>query len=229
MLAPVLSCYAELTLRCTILCCTSLMHRAAAAAALHCTAVGVDNMFILAASLDKQAASVAHPLPHRVGKALAAVGPSITLAGAVVVVDRFASCSLVSTCMQLQLPPLMLCDILLPFVLYLWSAASCEVVAFALGSLTSMPALRNFSGWWVDSAVVVSAKTTSPHPPPFESIGQLLCAVCAALAVLLDFLLQVTAFVALLALDTQRRECGSSNSSSGGNSSGSGARSWGAM
>ena len=57
------------------------------------------------------------------------------------------------------------------------SAASCEVVAFALGGLTSMPALRNFS-------------------------------VCAALAVLLDFLLQVTAFVALLALDTRRLEQG---------------------
>lgn len=56
-------------------------------------------------------------------------------------------------------------------------AASCEVVAFSLGGLTSMPALRNFS-------------------------------VCAALAVLLDFLLQVTAFVALLALDTRRLEQG---------------------
>ncbi|PRW56197.1 Niemann-Pick C1 [Chlorella sorokiniana] len=96
-------------------------------------AVGVDNMMILAAALEQQPAS--HPLAHRVGLALAAVGPSITL------------------------------------------AASCEVVAFSLGGLTSMPALRNFS-------------------------------ICAALAVLLDFLLQVTAFVALLALDTRRLEQG---------------------
>ncbi len=43
------------------------------------TAVGVDNMMILATALEQQPAS--HPLPHRVGLALAAVGPSITLAG----------------------------------------------------------------------------------------------------------------------------------------------------
>ena len=43
-------------------------------------------------------------------------------------------------------------------------AACCEVLAFGLGSLTSMPAVRNFS-------------------------------ICAALAVLLDFLLQVTTSV----------------------------------
>ncbi|KAL4457923.1 hypothetical protein ABPG75_012788 [Micractinium tetrahymenae] len=96
-------------------------------------AVGVDNMFILAAALQQQPAT--HPLPHRVGLALAAVGPSITL------------------------------------------AASCEVVAFALGGLTDMPALRNFS-------------------------------ICAALAVLLDYLLQITAFVALLTLDSRRIEQG---------------------
>lgn len=46
-------------------------------------AVGVDNMMILAAALDQQPAS--HPLAHRVGLALAAVGPSITLAGALAV------------------------------------------------------------------------------------------------------------------------------------------------
>ncbi|EFN58463.1 hypothetical protein CHLNCDRAFT_6284, partial [Chlorella variabilis] len=108
-------------------------------------AVGVDNMFILAAALQRQPET--HPLPHRLGLALAAVGPSITLAGQ-------------------------------------WAGragglgfASCEVVAFALGGLTSMPALRNFS-------------------------------ICASLAVLLDYLLQVTAFVALLALDARRLEQG---------------------
>eukprot|EP00878_Enallax_costatus_P015127 GHUV01015839.1.p1 GENE.GHUV01015839.1~~GHUV01015839.1.p1 ORF type:complete len:1041 (+),score=174.75 GHUV01015839.1:474-3596(+) len=52
-------------------------------------------------------------------------------------------------------------------------AASCEVLAFGLGSLTPMPAVRNFS-------------------------------ICAATAVLLDFILQVTVFVALLVLDTTR-------------------------
>ena len=36
-------------------------------------------MFIISAALQQQPAS--HPLPHRVGLALAAVGPSITLAG----------------------------------------------------------------------------------------------------------------------------------------------------
>ena len=54
-------------------------------------------------------------------------------------------------------------------------AAACEVAAFALGGLTSMPALQAFS-------------------------------LTAAAAVGLDFVLQVTAFVALLALDTARRE-----------------------
>jgi Niemann-Pick C1 protein len=56
-------------------------------------------------------------------------------------------------------------------------AAACEVLAFGLGALTPMPAVRNFS-------------------------------LCAAAAVALDFALQVTAFVALLALDTRRIEQG---------------------
>jgi hypothetical protein len=74
----------------------------AGATAVAAAAVGVDNMFILAHSLADQLDPRA-PLPHRVGLALAGVGPSITL------------------------------------------AASCEVVAFAMGAMTSMPALRNFS------------------------------------------------------------------------------------
>ncbi|KAF6262418.1 multidrug efflux transporter AcrB transmembrane domain-containing protein [Scenedesmus sp. NREL 46B-D3] len=52
-------------------------------------------------------------------------------------------------------------------------AASCEVLAFGLGALTPMPAVRNFS-------------------------------ICAATAVLLDFILQVTVFMALLVLDSRR-------------------------
>ncbi|EIE26672.1 multidrug efflux transporter AcrB transmembrane domain-containing protein [Coccomyxa subellipsoidea C-169] len=92
-------------------------------------AVGVDNMFILANELDRTDASL--PLPERLGRTLAAAGPSISL------------------------------------------AATAEVVAFGLGAFSTMPAVRNFS-------------------------------ICAALAVLLDFCLQVTAFVALLALDAQR-------------------------
>lgn len=56
-------------------------------------------------------------------------------------------------------------------------AAACEVLAFALGGLTGMPAIRNFS-------------------------------LCAAAAVALDYLLQVTAFVAVLALDQARLEVG---------------------
>ena len=85
-------------------------------------AVGVDNMFILAHALHKQAPTA--PLAQRMGHALAAVGPSITL------------------------------------------AASCEVVAFGMGALSGMPAVRNFS-------------------------------ICAALAVALDFLLQVSGATAL--------------------------------
>lgn len=41
-------------------------------------AVGVDNMFILANELDRTDARL--PLPERVGRTLASVGPSITLA-----------------------------------------------------------------------------------------------------------------------------------------------------
>ena len=52
-------------------------------------------------------------------------------------------------------------------------AAFCEVTAFALGAMASMPALQNF-------------------------------AMCAALAVAINFLLQISAFPALLALDSQR-------------------------
>lgn len=79
-------------------------------------AVGVDNMFILAHALQLQDQSLA--VPERLGRALAAAGPSITL------------------------------------------AAACEALAFGLGGLTSMPAVRNFS-------------------------------LCAAVAVLLDYALQV--------------------------------------
>lgn len=64
-------------------------------------AVGVDNMFILAHALDREDPAV--PLRDRVGRALAAAGPSITL------------------------------------------AASCQIVAFLLGLLSPMPAIRNFS------------------------------------------------------------------------------------
>lgn len=56
-------------------------------------------------------------------------------------------------------------------------AASCETLAFLLGAITPMPAVRNFS-------------------------------LCAALAVLLDFILQVTMFVAFLSLDLKRMEAG---------------------
>lgn len=88
-------------------------------------AVGVDNMFILAHALERRppgtlqgsAAGSADTLPARLGAALAAAGPSVTL------------------------------------------AAVAEALAFALGGLSGMPAVRNFS-------------------------------LAAALAVLLDYLLQ---------------------------------------
>ena len=88
-------------------------------------AVGVDNMFILAHALERRppntlpgaASGSVETLPERLGAALAAAGPSVTL------------------------------------------AAIAEALAFALGSLSGMPAVRNFS-------------------------------LAAALAVLLDYLLQ---------------------------------------
>lgn len=135
--------------------------------------VGVDNMMILAAALEQQPA--AHPLEHRVGLALAAVGPSITLAGGCLRVRAssrlvFLSTNLTPTTQTLQSTPTTHPN---PPPQPAPLAASCEAVAFALGAMTSMPALRAFSA-------------------------------CAALAVALDFALQVTAFVALLALDGKR-------------------------
>jgi Niemann-Pick C1 protein len=53
-------------------------------------------------------------------------------------------------------------------------AAACETVAFALGSLTRMPAVQSFAAY-------------------------------AAIAIAADFVLQITFFVALLTLDSQRR------------------------
>ena len=76
-------------------------------------------MFILAHALQQQDQTL--PVPERLGRALAAAGPSITL------------------------------------------AAACEALAFGLGGFTSMPAVRNFS-------------------------------MCAAVAVLLDYALQVSMF-----------------------------------
>ena len=87
-------------------------------------AVGVDNMFILAHALQQQDPSL--PIPKRLGRALAAAGPSITL------------------------------------------AAACEALAFGLGGLTTMPAVRNFS-------------------------------LCAAVAVLLDYALQVSHYTPRIA------------------------------
>jgi hypothetical protein len=81
-----------------------------------------------------------------------------------------------------------------------------------------MPALRNFAGErgaaaphgclphraaWLGRPPLT---LRLPHVPP--RARPLCAAVCASLAVLLDFLLQVTAFVALLALDTRRLEQG---------------------
>jgi len=43
-------------------------------------AVGVDNLFIISQALDRQ--PIGAPLPARMGAALAAAGPSITLAAA---------------------------------------------------------------------------------------------------------------------------------------------------
>eukprot|EP00252_Welwitschia_mirabilis_P020709 TRINITY_DN5121_c0_g1_i1.p1 TRINITY_DN5121_c0_g1~~TRINITY_DN5121_c0_g1_i1.p1 ORF type:complete len:1312 (-),score=235.79 TRINITY_DN5121_c0_g1_i1:193-4128(-) len=94
-------------------------------------AVGVDNMCILVHALKRQPVQL--PLEHRVGNALAEVGPSITL------------------------------------------ASLSEFLAFAVGTVTPMPACRVFS-------------------------------MFAALAVLLDFILQVTAFVSLMTFDFRRTE-----------------------
>ena len=147
-------------------------------------AVGVDNMFILAHALEQQPAD--HPVHHRLGLALAGGWAGGWVEGSEL---RGRGCP----CAPAALPPR--CSWHTPAVHHprpgppprpprppraavgpsITLAAACEVAAFALGGLTSMPALQAFS-------------------------------LTAAAAVGLDFVLQVTAFVALLALDTARRE-----------------------
>jgi Niemann-Pick C1 protein len=176
-------------------------------------------MFILAAALQQQQQG-SHPLAHRVGMALAAVGPSITLAGGRVLEPAAAGCHPGPGNPTLLRAPALGC---MPpswanRAVGVVHAASCEVVAFAVGALTSMPALRNFSG---KPSQQRAANTTFavphhavvlivPHdcPTDWPLLAFCLVAVCAALALLLDFFLQVTAFVALLALDTARLEQG---------------------
>ncbi|RVE48036.1 hypothetical protein evm_007348 [Chilo suppressalis] len=94
-------------------------------------AVGVDNIFILVQTSQRDARRPDETIPEHIGRTLGTVGPSMLLT----------------------------------------SASEC--VCFFLGALSDMPAVRAF-------------------------------ALYAAAALLVDFLLQVTCFVALLALDTRR-------------------------
>ena len=140
-------------------------------------AVGVDNMFILANTLDATDAS--RPLPERIGQALSEAGPSITLAATAGNASDTVNSDLGYTILNLIQAPgghikewlhkwLMQtsCNHIWTFVTRLpvsWDElyfAAAEVVAFALGGFSSMPAVQNFS-------------------------------ICAALAVFLDFCLQV--------------------------------------
>lgn len=96
-------------------------------------AVGVDNIFILVQSLQRDVRRVedGETLEQQVGRIVGKVGPSMLL------------------------------------------TSSAESLAFLLGALTPMPAVRIFS-------------------------------LYAALAVFIDFLLQITCFVSLMTLDTRR-------------------------
>ncbi|KAL9963259.1 hypothetical protein ACROYT_G032442 [Oculina patagonica] len=96
-------------------------------------AVGVDNIFILVQAYQRQNNYSDEDVPHKVGRVLGEVAPSMLL------------------------------------------TSLSESVAFALGAMSTMPAVRIFS-------------------------------LYAAAAVFFDFLLQVTAFVALLSLDAKRQE-----------------------
>ncbi|XP_065063521.1 NPC intracellular cholesterol transporter 1-like isoform X2 [Rhopilema esculentum] len=96
-------------------------------------AVGVDNIFILVQTFQRDVPLPGEPIAHQVGRVLGQVAPSMLL------------------------------------------SSLSESVAFGLGAMSTMPAVRVFSQY-------------------------------AALAVFFDFLLQITAFVALLALDAKRHK-----------------------
>jgi hypothetical protein len=80
-------------------------------------------------------------------------------------------------------------------------AACCEVLAFGLGALTSMPAVRNFS---ICAAIAVGLDfllQVSAMWSYMEEGGGQLCAsvaVCEAILVVLDFLLLLCAIATVL-------------------------------
>eukprot|EP00112_Aurelia_sp_Birch-Aquarium-sp1_P006727 Seg1737.3 transcript_id=Seg1737.3/GoldUCD/mRNA.D3Y31 product="NPC intracellular cholesterol transporter 1" protein_id=Seg1737.3/GoldUCD/D3Y31 len=95
-------------------------------------AVGVDNIFILVQTFQRDVRLPHEQIPHQIGRVLGQVAPSMLL------------------------------------------SSLSESVAFGLGAMSTMPAVRVFSQY-------------------------------ASLAVFIDFLLQISAFVALLALDAKRQ------------------------
>jgi len=96
-------------------------------------AVGVDNIFILVQTYQRDERKPGEELEDQIGRILGQVGPSMLL------------------------------------------TSSSESIAFFLGALTDMPAVREF-------------------------------ALYAAMAVLFDFLLQITCFISLMTLDAKRQE-----------------------
>lgn len=98
-------------------------------------AVGVDNIFILVQTFQRDKQLPGESLEEQIGRVLGRVGPSMLL------------------------------------------TSTSESVAFFLGALTNMPAVKIFSMY-------------------------------AAMAVLFDFLLQITCFISLMALDARRQRAG---------------------
>jgi Niemann-Pick C1 protein len=82
-------------------------------------------------------------------------------------------------------------------------ASFAEILAFAVSAINPTPATRVFSmfaGWFLYIGLVVSLLVAFGILQPTLS--------CAALAVFMDFLLQVTAFVALIVFDFRRAQDG---------------------
>lgn len=96
-------------------------------------AVGVDNIFILVQTHQKNPLRTGESIPDYIGRILSSVGPSILL------------------------------------------TSISECLCFLIGTLSSMPAVNTF-------------------------------ALYASVAILINFLLQITAFISLLALDVRRSE-----------------------
>lgn len=88
-------------------------------------------------------------------------------------------------------------------------SALSETVAFGIGGLAKMPAIRCVSRGAVPATPLPALRALPPSPPlpPLPPLARAF-ALYACLAIFINFLMQITSFVAVLTLDVMRRERG---------------------